>query len=67
MGLTKAKDIRNYSESELTEKVKTLTTSLFELNQKKHTGQLDRPHQIKQIRREIAQINTIISERKRNA
>lgn len=67
MPLTKAKDIRNYSAEELTEKIRSLKTEIFTLNQKKHIGQLDRPHRIKQVRREIAQINTIISERERHA
>ena len=63
MSLTKAKDLRNLSDAELSEKKKTLEKDLYELNLKKVTGQLDKPHQFHLIRRQIAQINTLQREK----
>ena len=64
MPLVKAKDIRQQSADELTQKVAALRKELFELTQKREVGQLDRPHRMRQIRREIAQIMTVRNEKK---
>lgn len=63
MPRAKAKDFRGLSADELTHKRQTLEKERFELQQKKITGQLDKPHQFKLIRRQIAQVNTIARER----
>jgi large subunit ribosomal protein L29 len=64
MPLAKAKDLRQYAAEELTQKVAALRKELFELTQKREVGQLDRPHRMRQIRREIAQIMTVKNEKK---
>ncbi|HXV18663.1 MAG TPA: 50S ribosomal protein L29 [Candidatus Omnitrophota bacterium] len=64
MSKVKVKDIRNLSASELDQKKDGLEKELFELRQKRVTGQLDKPHRFKQIRRQIAQINTVKRESK---
>ena len=65
MSLVKAKDLRELSDAELTQKVKTLEKELFDLRQKKVTGQLEKPHQFKNARRQIAQSLTILRENKK--
>lgn len=62
MTQTKARDLRSLSLAELGQKKSDLEKMLFELRQKKLTGQLDKPHQFKQTRRQIAQISTIAKE-----
>lgn len=64
MSLVKARDIRQQSAEELTQKAAALKKELFELTQKREVGQLDRPHRMRQIRREIAQIMTVKNEKK---
>ena len=64
MPSVKAKDLRGLSAEELRHKRETLEKELFELQQKKVTGQLDKPHQFKSVRRQIAQINTVAKEKK---
>ena len=64
MSLTKAKDLRGLSLVELEQKQQTLEKELQELRQKKVTGQLDKPHFFKTVRRQIAQVNTIQREKK---
>jgi large subunit ribosomal protein L29 len=59
MAMVKAKDLRQHSAPELREREKSLVKEFFDLTQKKALGQLDRPHRLRQIRREIAQIKTI--------
>jgi large subunit ribosomal protein L29 len=64
MSLVKAADLRQHSSEELTQKTAALRKELFELTQKREVGQLDRPHRMRQIRREIAQIMTVKNEKK---
>lgn len=64
MPLVKAKDLRQQDAGELTQKVAALRKELFELTQKREVGQLDRPHRMRQIRKEIAQIMTVKNEKK---
>ncbi len=62
MTQVKAKDLRGLSGQELLHKKTVLEKELFDLRQKKVTGQLDKPHQFKLARRQIAQINTLEHE-----
>jgi len=63
MALVKAKDLRQHTNEELKERVQTLRKEHYELVQKKEVGQLDRPHRLRQIRREVAQILTLLNEK----
>ncbi len=63
MDKAKPKDLRGLSSDELTLKKHTLEKGLNELRQKRITGQLDKPHEFKLMRRQIAQINTIEREK----
>lgn len=60
----KAIDLRLMDETELEEKLKELKTELFNLRFQHATGQLDNPMRIKETRRDIARVCTIITERK---
>ena len=64
MVLVKAKDLRQHTAEELAERVQKLRKEHFDLIQKDEVGQLDRPHRLRQIRREIAQILTVLGEKK---
>ena len=63
MSRVKAKDLRGLSSAELDQKKSGLEKELFDLRQKKATGTLEKPHQFKVIRRQVAQINTIKREK----
>lgn len=63
MPRTKAAEFRNLSVDELNLKKTTLEKELHDLRQKRITGQLDKPHHFKAVRRQIAQINTLIREK----
>ncbi len=57
------KDIREKSNAELLKEVDTLKEELFTLRFQKATGQLANFGRIKEIRKTIARIKTVISER----
>ena len=63
MILTEYKDA---SEEELQEKIGGLSKELFELRMQKSTGQLGQTHLIKQVKKNIAKIKTLMAERKLN-
>ena len=63
MSRVKAGDLRGLSDVELNQKLGTLEKELQDLRQKKITGQLDKPHSFKNVRRQIAQVNTVKREK----
>ena len=59
----KIKEFRDKSNDELTHEVRDLRAEMFNLRSRKATGQLDKPHRFKEIRRSIDRIETIFKER----
>ena len=63
----KAKELRQKSVAELESLMGELSREQFNLRMQKAAGQLSKPDQIKKVRRDIARINTIITEKERLA
>lgn len=59
----KASELRQLAVNELDAKYSELLKEQFNLHMQKATGQLSKSHQIKRVRREIARVNTIITEK----
>ena len=62
----KAKEIRKLSDQELDSKLVSLKEELFNLRFQQATGQIENISSIGQVRRDIARVKTIITERKLN-
>ena len=60
-----ARDLRTKSDGDLRKELLDLNREAFNLRVQKGTGQLSRPSQVKAVRRDIARIKTILSERER--
>lgn len=60
----KAGDLRVRSVPELQEQLMGLLKEQFNLRMQRGTGQLGRPSRMKEVRREIARIKTIMNELK---
>jgi len=58
------KDLRNLTNEELMQKQKSLKEELFKLNMQRYGGRVEKPHMITLSRKDIARIETILSERK---
>ncbi len=58
------KDMRNKSEAELKSHLLDLHKEQFSLRMQKATGQLAQTHQVKRVRREIAQVMTLLGDKK---
>ena len=58
----KVSEIREFSLEEKQRMLDNLKEELFNLNFQQETGQLENPQKIKQVRRDIARIKTILKE-----
>jgi large subunit ribosomal protein L29 len=58
----KANDLRTKNPAELQEALLELRKEQFNLRMQQGTGQLQRPSQMRQVRRDIARIKTILHE-----
>lgn len=59
----KAKELKALSEQELNTKLVELKKDLFNLRFQLAINQLDNPHRIEEVRRDIARIMTVLHEK----
>jgi len=62
----KASDLREKSTEDLNKDLLAQLESQFKLRMQKNTGQLNQSHLLKETRREIARIKTVLSEKAGN-
>ncbi len=60
-----AKELRAKSGEDLEAELLELSREAFNLRMQKGSGQLSRPNQVKDVRRSIARVKTILNERRR--
>lgn len=63
----KSADVRAMSDDQLQENLSSLRREAFNLRFQKASGQLEGTGRVRQVRRDIARILTILSERRRAA
>ena len=59
----KAKDIREMTAEELNAKLKELKSELFNLRFQHAINQLDNPHKIADVKKDIARVMTVLCEK----
>ena len=59
----KAYDIRNMSSEELEAKLKELKNELFNLRFQNAINQLDNPHRIGEVKKDIARVMIVLNEK----
>ena len=59
----KVKEIRNLADMELNQKLAELKIELFNLRFQHATNQLDNPMRMKEVKKTIAKIKTVLKER----
>ena len=64
--MIKMTEIRKLTTKELNKKLEENKKELFNLKFSLATGNLEKPHRIKELRPEVAQIKTVIRERELN-
>ena len=63
----KARDIRTKTEDELTGELDNLGKEIFNLRFLRANGQLENTARVRQVRRDIARIKTVLGEQRRRA
>lgn len=63
----KVKDFRELSDDELAKRLDEVKEELFNLRFQLATGQLDNPIKIRDVRRDIAKVQTVLRERELQA
>jgi len=59
----KAKDVRERSDDELRKTLGDLEEQLFKLRFQKSTGQIENPIKIREVRKDIARVLTVMNQR----
>jgi len=65
MKAMKPGDLRARTPDELTEQLETLGREIFNLRFQRASGQLENTARVRQVRRDIARIKTVLGERSR--
>ncbi|KXU34793.1 50S ribosomal protein L29 [Cephaloticoccus capnophilus] len=60
-----SKEIRELSPTEITAKLRELRDQLLQLRLRKQTGQLEKTHELRALRKTIARLETILNEKSR--
>ena len=62
-----AKEIRDLSAAEIGTKLRELREQLLNLRLRKHTGQVEKTHELRTLRKDIARLETVVNEKKEKA
>lgn len=62
--MIKANELRNMTADEIKLKIEALKKDLFNLRTEAKAGRIEKPHKIKDARKDIARCETIIREKK---
>ena len=59
----KTSEIRKMSVNDINNKINEIKNELFELRMKQATGSLDKPHKINTLRKDVARLKTVLTEK----
>ena len=62
-----AKEIRELSPAEITNKIRETREQLLQLRMRKQTGQVEKTHELRTLRKDIARLETIANQKKQAA
>ena len=60
-----SKEIRDLAPAEITTKLRETREQLLQLRLRKQTGQVEKTHELRTLRKDIARLETIANEKKR--
>jgi large subunit ribosomal protein L29 len=62
-----AKEIRELSPAEITTRIRDTREQLLQLRMRKQTGQVEKTHELRTLRKDIARLETIQNQKKQAA
>jgi large subunit ribosomal protein L29 len=60
-----SKEIRELAPTEITTKLREIREQLLQLRMRRQTGQVEKTHELRTLRKDIARLETILNEKKR--
>ena len=60
-----SKEIRDLAPSEITTKLREIREQLLQLRMRRQTGQVEKTHELRTLRKDVARLETILNEKKR--
>ena len=60
----KFSEIKDMTQTELAAKSRDLRTEMFNLRLQQSSGQIEKPSQLREIRREVARVETVMSQKR---
>ncbi len=61
-----SKEIRDLAPAEITTKLRETREALLQLRMRKQTGQVEKTHELRTLRKDVARLETILNEKKRS-
>jgi large subunit ribosomal protein L29 len=61
-----SKEIRDLSPTEITTKLRETREQLLQLRMRRQTGQIEKTHELRTLRKDISRLETIRNEKKRS-
>jgi large subunit ribosomal protein L29 len=62
-----AKEIRDLSAGEITTKIRETREQLLQLRMRKQTGQVEKTHELRTLRKDVARLETVLTQKKNQA
>ena len=62
-----SKEIREFAPAEITTKLREVREQLLQLRLRKQTGQVEKTHELRSLRKTIARLETVLTEKKSGA
>jgi len=62
-----SKEIRDLSPAEISTKLREIREQLLQLKLRKQTGQVEKTHELRTLRKDIARLETVLTEKKAKA
>lgn len=62
-----SKEIRELSPAEINNKLREIREKLTQLRLRKHTGQVEKTHELHDLRKDVARLETILVQKKSQA
>jgi len=59
-----SKEIRDLSPAEISTKLREIREQLLQLKLRKQTGQVEKTHELRTLRKDIARLETVLTEKK---
>ena len=61
-----SKEIRDLAPTEITTKLREIREQLLQLRMRRQTGQVEKTHELRTLRKDVARLETILNEKKRS-